>query len=79
MCLVVVFKWSQAKTKNLKHTIRHACQKNCFIFLLKKIISINYAVYLVNWTVINMSFYIDGMLNCLVSRLETVLSDQKDK
>lgn len=56
----------------------HAKQ-NCFIFLLKKIISINYAVYLVNWTVINMSFYIDGMLNCLVSRLETVLSDQKDK
>ena len=56
----------------------HAKQ-NCFIFLLKKIISINYAVHLVNWTVINMSFYIDGMLNCLVSRLETVLSDQKDK
>lgn len=57
----------------------HAKQ-NCFIFLLKKkIISINYAVYLVNWTVINMSFYIDGMLNCLVSRLETVLSDQKGK
>lgn len=57
----------------------HAKQ-NCFIFLLKKkIISINSAVYLVNWTVINMSFYIDGMLNCLVSRLETVLSDQKGK
>lgn len=74
MCLEVVFKWSQAKTKNLKHT----CQTKLFHFPPKKIISINYTVYLVNWTVIEMSFCINGMLDCSVNRLETIFCEQKD-
>lgn len=78
MCLEVVFKWSQAKTKNLKHTLGIHAKQNCFIFLLKKIISINYTVYLVNWTVIEMSFCINGMLDCSVNRLETIFCEQRD-
>lgn len=33
---MIVFKWSQAKTKKLKHAINHAYEKKIASFLLQK-------------------------------------------